>query len=170
LAPKLYSSDHTFLVQTITVDPPQAGEVRVRNVAAGVCASDAHFLWNQETDLKLDFDGLPVVLGHEGSAIVESVGAGVEGVSVGDHVIPLFIPNCDRCALCANPRTNQCADANFATLLRARDGSTRLRIDGRPLLSLCGTNTFGEYAVLRESQICKVFDALFMSHSKTPPL
>ena len=142
--------------QNITVDPPKFGEIRVRNVAAGICASDAHFLWNQETDLKLDFGGLPVVLGHEGSAVVESVGEGITGIESGDSVIPLFIPNCDKCKLCTNPRTNRCLDANFDTTLYHSDGETRMKVNGKPLLAFCGTNTFSEYSVLRASQICKV--------------
>ena len=143
-------------IQNITVDPPKEGEIRVKNVAAGICASDAHFVWNQETDLKLDFKGNPVVLGHEGSAVVESIGKGVTGVSVGDPVIPLFIPNCQKCELCRNPRTNQCLDANFDTTLYHSNGETRLKINGKPLLTLCGTSTYSEYSVLRASQICKV--------------
>jgi S-(hydroxymethyl)glutathione dehydrogenase/alcohol dehydrogenase len=157
----LWKEGQPLTIENITVDPPKAGEIRVRNVSAGICASDAHFVWNMDTDLKLDFGGNPVVLGHEGSAVVESVGDGVKGVEIGDSIIPLFMPNCGKCELCDNPKTNLCCDANFETTLYHSDGETRLKINGKPLLTLAGTSTYSEYSVLRESQICKVIELTF---------
>jgi len=157
----LWKEGQPLTIENITVDPPKAGEIRVRNVSAGICASDAHFVWNMDTDLKLDFGGNPVVLGHEGSAVVESVGDGVKGVEIGDSIIPLFMPNCGKCELCDNPKTNLCCDANFETTLYHSDGETRLKINGKPLLTLAGTSTYSEYSVLRESQICKVIQLTF---------
>jgi len=141
------------------VDPPKSGEIRVRNVSAGICASDAHFIWNWETDLALDLGGNPIVLGHEGSGVVESVGDGVKGVEIGDSIIHLFMPNCEKCKLCANPKTNCCSDGDFNTTLYHSDGETRMKINGKPLLSFGGTSTFSEYSVFRESQICIVLKA-----------
>ena len=105
-------------------------------VAAGLCASDAHFVWKESTDLGLDFEGHPIVLGHEGAGIVESVGPGVTSVKPGDKVIPLWMPQCDKCQLCAHPKTNFCMSENLKTTLYHQNKETRLKIHGKPLLIL----------------------------------
>ncbi len=123
----------------------------------GICATDAHFVWGWNTDLKLDFGGNPVVLGHEGAGIIESVGEGVTSVEVGDHVIPLWMPNCGKCDLCRNPKTNHCCDGNLFTTLYHKNGETRMKVNRKQaLLSLGGTSTYSEYSVIRESQVAKV--------------
>ncbi|CAG2174440.1 unnamed protein product, partial [Oppiella nova] len=131
----LWKEGTPLTVENITVDPPQEGEVRVRMVSAGLCASDAHFIWGWETDIILDFEGNPIVLGHEGAGVVESVGPGVTSVSVGDHVILLWTPDCGRCALCSHPKTNLCLSDDFVSVMYHKNKETRLKINGKPLLS-----------------------------------
>jgi S-(hydroxymethyl)glutathione dehydrogenase/alcohol dehydrogenase len=114
-------------------------------VAAGVCATDAHFVWGWPTDLALDFEGLPVVLGHEGAGVVESVGAGVTAVSAGDKVVLMWMPECGVCDLCRNPKTNFCSVGNFYTTLYHDNRETRMKVNGKPLLSL------GSYSRLENS-------------------
>lgn len=170
----LWKEGSPVSIEEITVDAPEANEVRVKMASAGVCASDAHFVWGWDTDVALDLEGHPIVLGHEGAGVVESVGEGVTSVEPGDKVIVLWMPQCNACPLCANPRTNLCATANiFNTLYHNNDTKeTRMKINGKPLLSLCetnfidllwteptflgGTSTFSEYAVVREIQLAKV--------------
>merc|ERR1711915_727888 len=87
-------------IETIEVGPPKAGEVRIKILATGVCHTDAYTLGGH------DPEGLfPVVLGHEGGGIVESVGDGVTSVKEGDHVIPLYTPQCRECKFCKNKKT-----------------------------------------------------------------
>jgi S-(hydroxymethyl)glutathione dehydrogenase/alcohol dehydrogenase len=88
-------------IETIELDGPKAGEVLLRNVATGVCHTDAFTLSGE------DPEGLfPAILGHEGGAIVEEIGAGVTSVKVGDHVIPLYTPECGECNFCTSGKTN----------------------------------------------------------------
>ena len=83
--------------------PPKAHEVRIKIVATGVCHTDAYTLGG------FDSEGLfPVILGHEGAGVVESVGEGVTNFKAGDHVIPLYIPQCNDCKYCRSPKTNLC--------------------------------------------------------------
>ena len=98
-----WSAGQPLEVEEIELQGPKAGEVLVRVVATGVCHTDAFTLSGQ------DPEGLfPTVLGHEGGAIVEEVGAGVKGLIPGDHVIPLYTPECGECKFCGSGRTNLC--------------------------------------------------------------
>ena len=135
----LFKEGSPVSIETITVDPPEAGEVRVKMVSAGVCASDAHFVWGWQTEVKIDFEGHPMVFGHEGAGIVESIGEGVTSVQPGDHVIVLWMPQCNTCPLCTNPRTNLCLTANFNNTLFHNNETkeTRMKLNGNPVLSLC---------------------------------
>ena len=90
-------------VETIQVAPPKAHEVRLRVLHSGVCHTDAYTLDGHDSEGKF-----PVILGHEGGGIVESVGEGVTHVAPGDHVIPLYIPQCYECKFCKSPKTNLC--------------------------------------------------------------
>lgn len=132
----LWKEGQPLSVETIRVDPPQEGELRVRMVGAGLCATDAHFVWDQKTDLVPDFGGNPIVLGHEGAGIVESVGPGVTSVEVGDKVLLQSLPQCNQCHLCASPQTNACLVGDFFTLLYHKNRTTRMTVNGRPLLAL----------------------------------
>ena len=131
---------------------PKAGEVMVRIVAAGVSQTDAFTLSGA------DPEGLfPVILGHEGAGIVEEVGRGVHGLRPGDHVIPLYTPECGQCAYCRSGRTNQCQRL-LATQARGLmpDGTSRFSVRGKPVLHYMGTSTFCEHTVLPEIAVAKI--------------
>ncbi len=139
-------------IEEIDVMPPQVGEVRVRIIATGVCHTDAFTLSGD------DPEGLfPVILGHEGGGIVESVGEGVTSVQVGDHVIPLYTPECRECKFCLSGKTNLCQkirETQGKGLMP--DGTTRFFKDGKPIFHYMGCSTFSEYTVLPEISLAKV--------------
>ncbi|MFM5082416.1 S-(hydroxymethyl)glutathione dehydrogenase/class III alcohol dehydrogenase [Aeromonas veronii] len=139
-------------IEEVEVMPPQAGEVRVRIVATGVCHTDAFTLSGEDPE-----GVFPCILGHEGGGIVESVGKGVTSVKVGDHVIPLYTPECGECKFCKSGKTNLCQKIR-ATQGKGLmpDGTTRFSKDGQPIYHYMGTSTFSEYTVLPEISIAKV--------------
>ncbi|MFM5706741.1 S-(hydroxymethyl)glutathione dehydrogenase/class III alcohol dehydrogenase [Aeromonas veronii] len=139
-------------IEEIEVMPPQAGEVRVRIVATGVCHTDAFTLSGEDPE-----GVFPCILGHEGGGIVESVGEGVTSVKVGDHVILLYTPECGECKFCKSGKTNLCQKIR-ATQGKGLmpDGTTRFSKDGQPIYHYMGTSTFSEYTVLPEISIAKV--------------
>ncbi|GJA47600.1 MULTISPECIES: S-(hydroxymethyl)glutathione dehydrogenase/class III alcohol dehydrogenase [Aeromonas] len=139
-------------IEEVEVMPPQAGEVRVRIVATGVCHTDAFTLSGEDPE-----GVFPCILGHEGGGIVESVGEGVTSVKVGDHVIPLYTPECSECKFCKSGKTNLCQKIR-ATQGKGLmpDGTTRFSKDGQPIYHYMGTSTFSEYTVLPEISIAKV--------------
>ena len=131
---------------------PRAGEVLVENVASGVCHTDAYTLAGQ------DPEGLfPVILGHEGGAVVREVGAGVTSVAVDDHVIPLYIPECGQCRFCRSGKTNLCS-ALRATQGRGvlADGTSRFSYRGQMIHHYMGTSTFSQFTVVPEIALAKV--------------
>lgn len=139
-------------IEKITLEGPKAGECLVRLVATGVCHTDAYTMSGR------DPSGLfPSVLGHEGGGIVEEVGAGVSTLKVGDHVIPLYIPECRNCKFCLSGKTNLCG-ALLATQGKGLmpDGTSRLSHRGRMLHHYMGTSTFAEYTVVPEIALAKV--------------
>ena len=148
-----WAAGQPLSIEDIEVMPPQAGEVRVRIVASGVCHTDAFTLSGE------DPEGIfPCILGHEGGGIVESVGEGVTSVAVGDHVIPLYTPECGECKFCKSGKTNLCQKIR-ATQGKGLmpDGTTRFRSkDGQPIYHYMGTSTFSEYTVLPEISLAKV--------------
>jgi len=139
-------------IEEIDVMPPQKGEVRVRIVATGVCHTDAFTLSGD------DPEGIfPCVLGHEGGGIVESIGEDVTSVKVGDHVIPLYTPECGECKFCKSGKTNLCQkirETQGKGLMP--DGTTRFHKDGQPIYHYMGCSTFSEYTVLPEISLAKV--------------
>ncbi|WP_421316862.1 S-(hydroxymethyl)glutathione dehydrogenase/class III alcohol dehydrogenase [Aeromonas veronii] len=139
-------------IEEVEVMPPQAGEVRVRIVATGVCHTDAFTLSGEDPE-----GVFPCILGHEGGGIVESIGEGVTSVKVGDHVIPLYTPECGECKFCKSGKTNLCQKIR-ATQGKGLmpDGTTRFSKDGKPIYHYMGTSTFSEYTVLPEISIAKV--------------
>ena len=139
-------------IEEVQVMPPQAGEVRVHLVATGVCHTDAFTLSGEDPE-----GVFPCILGHEGGGIVESVGAGVTSVKVGDHVIPLYTPECGACKFCKSGKTNLCQKIR-ATQGKGLmpDGTTRFSKDGQPIYHYMGTSTFSEYTVLPEISVAKV--------------
>ena len=139
-------------IEVVDVMPPQRGEVRVRLLATGVCHTDAYTLSGG------DFEGVfPCILGHEGGGVVESIGAGVTSVAVGDHVIPLYTPECGACKFCLSGKTNLCSkirDTQGKGLMP--DGTTRFSKDGEPIFHYMGCSTFSEYTILPEIAVAKI--------------
>lgn len=139
-------------VVEVDLDGPRDGEVLVEIMATGVCHTDQYTLSGQ------DSEGLfPSILGHEGAGIVREVGAGVTSVAVGDHVIPLYTPECRQCKSCLSRKTNLC------TQIRATqgkglmpDGTSRFSYKGRMLHHYMGTSTFSNFTVLPEIAVAKV--------------
>ncbi len=139
-------------IEEVQVDGPKAGEVLVKIVATGVCHTDAFTLSGQDPE-----GAFPVILGHEGGGIVQEVGAGVKSVKAGDHVIPLYTPECGECSFCRSGKTNLCQKIR-ATQGKGvmPDGTTRFSRQGKPVLHYMGTSTFAEYTVLPEISLAKV--------------
>ena len=139
-------------IETVDLDGPKAGEVLVEMMATGICHTDAYTLSGA------DAEGLfPSILGHEGAGIVREVGGGVTSVKPGDHVIPLYTPECRQCKSCLSRRTNLC------TAIRATqgkglmpDGTSRFSRDGSSLYHYMGCSTFANFSVLPEIAVAKV--------------
>lgn len=139
-------------IEMIDVQGPKQGEVLLRMVATGVCHTDAFTLSGE------DPEGIfPAILGHEGGAVVEELGAGVTSLQVGDHVIPLYTPECGECNFCLSGKTNLC-QAIRATQGKGLmpDGTTRFSLKGQPLYHYMGTSTFSEYTVVPEIAVAKI--------------
>ena len=139
-------------VMEIDLEGPREGEVLIRNVATGVCHTDAFTLSGE------DPEGIfPSILGHEGGAVVEEIGPGVSSVSVGDQVIPLYTPECGKCKFCTSGKTNLC-QAIRATQGQGLmpDGTSRFSSGGKQVFHYMGTSTFSEYTVLPEIAVAKI--------------
>jgi len=139
-------------IEEIDLHGPRAGECLVRLAATGVCHTDAYTMSGR------DPSGLfPTVLGHEGAGVVVETGAGVTGLEPGDHVIPLYIPECRQCRFCTSGRTNLCG-ALLATQGKGLmpDGTSRLAHRGTMLHHYMGTSTFAEYTVVPEVALAKI--------------
>ncbi|WP_371833751.1 S-(hydroxymethyl)glutathione dehydrogenase/class III alcohol dehydrogenase [Thalassospira sp.] len=139
-------------IEDVQVAPPKAGEVRVKIVATGVCHTDAFTLSGD------DPEGIfPAILGHEGGGIVESIGEGVTSVAVGDHVIPLYTPECGECKFCKSGKTNLCQKIRVTQGKGLMpDGTTRFSQNGKPIYHYMGCSTFSEYTVLPEISLAKI--------------
>jgi S-(hydroxymethyl)glutathione dehydrogenase/alcohol dehydrogenase len=139
-------------VTEVDVEAPRHGEVLVRIVATGVCHTDAFTLSGADPE-----GVFPAILGHEGGGIVEAVGPGVSSLAVGDHVIPLYTPECRQCKFCKSGKTNLC-QAIRATQGRGLmpDGSSRFSVKGKPIFHYMGTSTFSEYTVLPEISLARI--------------
>lgn len=139
-------------IEEVDLDGPKEGEVLVRIVASGVCHTDAYTLSG------VDPEGVfPVILGHEGAGIVEEVGPGVTSLKKGDHVIPLYTPECRECKFCKSGKTNLCQkirETQGKGLMP--DGTTRFSKDGKPIYHYMGTSTFAEYTVVAEISLAKI--------------
>jgi S-(hydroxymethyl)glutathione dehydrogenase/alcohol dehydrogenase len=139
-------------VDEIDLEGPKQGECLVRLAATGVCHTDAFTLSGE------DPEGLfPAILGHEGAGVVEEVGRGVTSLAPGDHVIPLYIPECRQCKFCLSGKTNLCGsirETQGQGLMP--DGTSRLSYNGKRLHHYMGTSTFAEYTVVPEIALAKV--------------
>lgn len=136
----------------VDLEGPKKGEVLVEIMATGICHTDEFTLSGADPE-----GVFPAILGHEGAGIVREVGVGVTSVSEGDHVIPLYTPECRECEYCLHPKTNLC-QAIRSTQGKGLmpDGSSRFAIDGKPLLHYMGTSTFSNFTVLPEIAVAKV--------------
>jgi S-(hydroxymethyl)glutathione dehydrogenase/alcohol dehydrogenase len=147
-----WAAEKPLTVETVDLEGPKPGEVLVEIMATGVCHTDAYTLSG------LDSEGMfPSILGHEGAGIVREVGAGVTSVKVGDHVIPLYTPECRQCKSCLSQRTNLC------TAIRSTqgqgvmpDGTSRFSMDGKPIAHYMGCSSFSNFTVLPEIAVAKV--------------
>ncbi len=141
-----------LVIETVNLDGPRAGEVLVELKATGVCHTDAYTLSGS------DPEGLfPTILGHEGAGIVREIGAGVTSLRVGDHVIPLYTPECRECEYCLNPKTNLCqAIRTTQGQGLMPDGSSRFSLGGKPLRHYMGTSTFAQFTVVPEIALAKI--------------
>ncbi len=139
-------------IEEVDLAAPRAGEVLVQIVATGVCHTDAFTLSGA------DPEGLfPVILGHEGGGIVQEVGPGVTSVKPGDHVIPLYTPECGVCKFCKSGKTNLCQAIRVTQGKGLMpDGTSRFSKDGKQILHYMGTSTFSEYTVLPEIALAKI--------------
>ncbi|MBW4592492.1 MAG: S-(hydroxymethyl)glutathione dehydrogenase/class III alcohol dehydrogenase [Brasilonema angustatum HA4187-MV1] len=147
-----YNPDKPLSIETVQLEGPSAGEVMVEIKASGVCHTDAYTLSGK------DPEGLfPAILGHEGAGIVVEVGEGVTSVKPGDHVIPLYTPECRSCEYCLSLKTNLC-QAIRTTQGRGvmPDGTSRFSIDKQMIHHYMGTSTFSNYTVLPEIAVAKI--------------
>ncbi|KAJ4492850.1 class III ADH enzyme [Lentinula edodes] len=139
-------------VEEVEVAPPQAHEVRIRILYTGICHTDEY------TRSGKDPEGLfPVILGHEGGGVVESIGEGVTSVAVGDHVIPLYTAECKECKFCKSGKTNLCGKVR-ATQGKGLmpDSTSRFTKDGQPIHHFMGTSTFSQYTVVADVSVVSV--------------
>jgi S-(hydroxymethyl)glutathione dehydrogenase/alcohol dehydrogenase len=147
-----WQTGHPLEIETIEIDQPKEGEVLLRNVATGVCHTDAFTLSGE------DPEGIfPAILGHEGGAIVEEVGVGVKSVKTGDHVIPLYTPECGECNFCTSGKTNLCQAIRVTQGQGLMpDGTSRFSLGDKQIFHYMGTSTFSEYTVLPEIAVAKI--------------
>ena len=147
-----HAAGKPLTIETVNLDGPKAGEVLVEIKATGICHTDAFTLSGE------DPEGLfPAILGHEGAGVVVDTGPGVTSVAKGDHVIPLYIPECRQCKSCLSGKTNLCTsirDTQGQGVMP--DGSSRFSIGGDKLFHYMGTSTFANYSVMPEIAVAKV--------------
>ncbi|KAK6064763.1 S-(hydroxymethyl)glutathione dehydrogenase 4 [Seiridium cupressi] len=139
-------------IEEIEVAPPKAHEVRIQIYYTGVCHTDAYTLSGKDPE-----GAFPIVLGHEGAGIVESVGEGVTNVKPGDHVVALYTPECKECKFCKSGKTNLCGKIR-ATQGKGvmPDGTSRFTCKGKELLHFMGTSTFSQYTVVADISVVAV--------------
>jgi S-(hydroxymethyl)glutathione dehydrogenase/alcohol dehydrogenase len=141
-----------LVIETVEVQPPKKGEVRIKILATGVCHTDQYTLSGSDPE-----GVFPCILGHEGGGIVESIGEGVTSVKPGDHVIPLYTPECRECKFCKSGKTNLCS------VIRSTqgkglmpDGTTRFTCKGKSIYHFMGCSTFSEYTVVAEISVAVI--------------
>ena len=147
-----WEANKPLSVETIDISGPKSGEVLIEVMATGVCHTDAYTLSGLDSEGKF-----PAILGHEGAGVVREIGAGVSSVKPGDHVIPLYTPECRACKTCLSRRSNLC------TAIRATQGqglmpdqTTRFACHGGEVFHYMGCSTFSNFTVLPEIAVAKV--------------
>ena len=147
-----FSAGEPLSVEEVDLEGPKSGEVLIEVMATGVCHTDAYTLSGG------DPEGLfPSILGHEGAGIVREVGNGVDTLQVGDHVIPLYTPECRQCKFCLSGKTNLCGairETQGQGLMP--DGTSRFSLKGESLFHYMGTSTFSNFTVLPEIALAKI--------------
>lgn len=144
-------------IETVELSPPKFGEVRVKMVAVGLCHSDLYIL-----DGNHPIQPLPLVIGHEGAGIVESIGEGVTTVQPGDKVFSLFLPNCRNCRACKSRRNNACEEMTripsdgLLGRTTGNDGTVRFTCKGQDVYHFVGSSSFAEYTVIPETSCVKI--------------
>jgi S-(hydroxymethyl)glutathione dehydrogenase/alcohol dehydrogenase len=147
-----FEAGKPLVIETVQLDGPRAGEVLVEIKATGLCHTDKYTLSGQ------DSEGIfPSILGHEGAGVVVEVGPGVTTLRAGDHVIPLYTPECRECEYCLSRKTNLCVKIR-ATQGRGvmPDGSSRFSLHGKPVAHYMGCSTFANYTVVPEIALAKI--------------
>jgi S-(hydroxymethyl)glutathione dehydrogenase/alcohol dehydrogenase len=141
-----------LIIDTVKLDGPRAGEVLVEVKATGICHTDAFTLSGDDPE-----GAFPAILGHEGAGVVVDVGASVTSVKKGDHVIPLYTPECRQCKFCTSGKTNLCQAIRETQGKGVMpDGTSRFSWAGKPLLHYMGCSTFANYTVLPEIAVAKI--------------
>lgn len=147
-----WEPNQSLSVEEIDIEGPKSGEVLVRMVATGVCHTDAFTLSGEDPE-----GVFPCILGHEGAGIVEEIGPNVSSVKPGDSVIPLYIPECQKCSHCLSGKTNLCLalnDTEWSGLMP--DGTTRFSKNNKKIYHYMGTSTFSEYSIVPEIALAKI--------------
>jgi S-(hydroxymethyl)glutathione dehydrogenase/alcohol dehydrogenase len=147
-----FKAGEKLSIETVQLDGPKEGEVLVEIKATGICHTDEFTLSGADPE-----GAFPAILGHEGAGVVVDTGPGVSSVAKGDHVIPLYTPECRQCDYCTSGRTNLC-QAIRETQGRGvmPDGTSRFSLGGEPVLHYMGCSTFSNYTVLPEIALAKV--------------
>ena len=147
-----WQSGQALSIEDVDLQGPQPGEVMVELKATGICHTDAFTLSGDDPE-----GAFPAILGHEGAGVVVEVGEGVTSLEVGDHVIPLYTPECRECDYCLHPKTNLCqAIRTTQGQGLMPDGSSRFSINGKPILHYMGCSTFSNHTVLPEIALAKI--------------
>jgi S-(hydroxymethyl)glutathione dehydrogenase/alcohol dehydrogenase len=160
-----FKAGEPLRIETVQLEGPRAGEVLVEIKATGICHTDEFTLSGS------DPEGLfPAILGHEGAGIVREVGPGVKSVKSGDHVIPLYTPECRECEYCLHPKTNLCQSIR-ATQGQGLmpDGTSRFSLGGNKLFHYMGCSTFSNFTVLPEIAVAKIREDANPTHSENSP-
>ncbi|NXB61099.1 ADH1 dehydrogenase, partial [Struthidea cinerea] len=139
-------------IEEVEVAPPKAGEVRIKIVATGICHTDEHILRSSLPNVEF-----PVIPGHEGAGIVESIGEGVTSMKPGDKVIPLCVPQCGECSFCQNPESNFCQKSHmYEPQNLLPDKTSRFTCKGKQIHHFLWVSTFAEYTVVPEYAVAKI--------------
>lgn len=147
-----YEPGAPLVIEELEMEGPRAGEVRVKMAAVGLCHSDYHVMaGNRPVGMR------PIVLGHEGSGVVDAVGPGVTRARLGDHVVLTFIPSCGKCQMCLSGKTHACVLGASIAKGPQVDGTYRLRnAKGQEVGQFCLLGAFSEYAIVNQDSVCVI--------------
>ncbi|XP_066430100.1 alcohol dehydrogenase 1-like [Eleutherodactylus coqui] len=149
-----WGAGQPLTIEEVEVQPPKLHEVRIKIVSSGICRTDDHALHGEMENINF-----PVILGHEGAGVVESVGEQVTELKPGDKVIPLCIPQCGKCSSCLSPNTNCCLKTHISEAQNVMpDKTTRFSCKGKTVYHFLWTSTFSEYTVVPINAVAKIDD------------